>query len=175
MNGPSDLLAGLEVLRAGVAQLCSSSLERAIAIVSGRRRPPARRSAAELAQHPRQRAEMILVAVGDHDRLDVLGALAQIAEIWQHEVDPEHVGGREPQPGVDDDDPVLVLDHRHVLADLAQPAERQDAQLPAHRLSPPAGRDAGLCLRAGSRCVASSPWRSSMARTTESSGSSSAT
>ena len=117
-------------------RLCSSSFERAIAIV---RRPAVDGRgvlAAELAQHPRQRAEVILVAVRDHDRLDVVGALAQIAEVRQHEVDAEHVGGREPQPGVDDDDPAVVLDDRHVLADLAQPAERQDAQSRAAHARP---------------------------------------
>ena len=85
--------------------LCSSSLERAIAIVSG---PPYTGGACvgtELAQDPRQRAEVVLVAVGDDDRLDVLGALAQVGEVRQHEVDAEHVGGREAQAGVDDDDP----------------------------------------------------------------------
>ena len=84
------------------------------------------------------------MAVRDDDRLDVLRALAQIAEVGEHEVDPEHVGGREPQARVDDHDPVLVLEDRHVLSDLAQTAERQDAQSAAHA------------------AVASMPWRSSM-------------
>ena len=42
------------------------------------------------------------------------------------------LGGREHQAGVDDDDAAVVLDDRHVLADLAQPAEREDAQSAAH-------------------------------------------
>jgi hypothetical protein len=36
-----------------------------------------------------------------------------------------HLGGREHQPGVDDDDAAAVLDHGHVLADLAKAAQRQ--------------------------------------------------
>ena len=93
------------------------------------------------------------MAVGDHDRLDVVRALAQVGEVGQHEIDPQHVGGREPQPGVDDDDPALVLDDRHVLADLAQAAERQDPQRRSRALTRhPAA-------------VASMPWRSSIART----------
>ena len=101
------------------------------------------------------------MAVGDDDRLDVLGALAQVGEVGQHEVDPEHLGGREPQPGVDDDDPAVVLDDRHVLADLAQAAERQDAQLRCAPLasSSPAGR---VVIRLLTGAV---PWRSSIART----------
>ena len=75
---------------------------------------------------------MVLVAVGDHDRLDVLRALAQVGEVGQHEVDADHLRGREAQPDVDDDDPAVLLDDRHVLADLSQPAEGQDAQRRAH-------------------------------------------
>jgi hypothetical protein len=74
---------------------------------------------------------VVLVAVGEDDRLDVLGAVAQVGEVGQDEVDAEHLGGREHQPGVDDDDAALVLDHGHVLADLAQSPERQHAQLGA--------------------------------------------
>ena len=143
-----QLLAGREVLELAVAQVVLVELrarhrDREPAAVHGRRA-----AAAELAQHPRQRAEMVLVTVGDDDRLDVVGPLAQVAEVGQHEVDPEHVGGREAQPGVDDDDPAVVLDDRHVLADLAQPAERQDAESADSRWR-----------------QSSSPWRSSIART----------
>ena len=86
-----------------------------------------------LAQDPRQRADVVLVRVGDDDRLDVVGALAQVREVRQDEVDAGHLGGREPQAAVDDDDRAVVLDDGHVLADLAQPAERQDAQCAAQR------------------------------------------
>ena len=76
---------------------------------------------------------MVLVAVGQHDRLDVVDPPAQVGEVGQDEVDAEHLGGREHQAGVDDDDPAVVLDDGHVLADLPEPAERQDPQLfPAH-------------------------------------------
>src|SRR3712207_8607882 len=46
-------------------------------------------------------------------------------------------------------DPLLVLDDEHVLADLAEAAERQDLERPAHAV--------------GAR--SSRPWRSSIART----------
>ncbi len=57
--------------------------------------------------------------VGDDDRFDVLGPLAQVAEVRQHEIDSQHLGRRETKPGVDDHDPAVVLDDRHVLADFA--------------------------------------------------------
>ena len=101
----------------------------------------------QLAQHPRQRADVVLVAVGDDDRLDVVDVLAQVGEVGQHEVDAHHLGGREAQPDVDDDDPAVVLDDGHVLADLAEPAEREDAQGAAHAVA----------------ARSSSPWRSSIA------------
>ena len=88
------------------------------------------------------------MAVREHDRLDVLGALAQVGEVGQHEVDAEHLGRREAQADVDDDDAAVVLDDGHVLADLAEPAERKDAQR------------AGAHARGA---VASRPWRSSIA------------
>ena len=107
-----------------------------------RRRPATSPLEPELAHHPRQRAEVVLVAVRDDDRLDVARALAQVGEVGQHEVDPDHLGRREAQPDVDDDDAAVVLDDRHVLADLAEPAERQDAQR-RHRASVPRRRRGG--------------------------------
>ena len=62
--------------------------------------------------------------------------LAQVVEVRQHEVDSEHLRCREHQPGVDDDDPPVALEHGHVLADLPQPAEGQDANRVAHARFP---------------------------------------
>src|SRR5262249_21249241 len=67
-------------------------------------------------------------AVGEDDRLDVVDAVAQIGEVRQHEVDSEHLRGWKHQARIDDDDPTVVLDDGHVLTDLAQAAQRQDAQ-----------------------------------------------
>ena len=55
----------------------------------------------------------------------------------QDEVDAEVLVAREREPGVDDDDLAAVLVDGHVLADLAEAAERDDAQ----------------CSRAGSVCA----------------------
>ncbi len=86
----------------------------------------------ELAHHPRQRAEVILVAVRHDDRLDVARTLAQIGEVGQHKVDAHHLRRREAQADVHHDDAPVVLDDGHVLADLPQPAEGQHPQR-AHR------------------------------------------
>jgi hypothetical protein len=76
----------------------------------------------KLAQDPGHRPEMVLMAVGDDDALDVVDPRAQVAEVRQHEVDPDHLRGREAQADVDDHDAAFVLEDRHVLTDLAQPA-----------------------------------------------------
>ena len=92
----------------------------------------------EVADHPRQRAEMVLVAVRDHERLDRVDVLAQVREVGQDEVDAHHLGRREPQAAVDDDDPAVVLDDRQVLADLADASQREDAECSAQREATPA-------------------------------------
>src|SRR5438270_297748 len=61
------------------------------------------RPVGQLTQDPRQGAEMILVSVRDDDRVDVGRALAQVGEVGEHEVDAEHVSGREAQADVDHD------------------------------------------------------------------------
>ena len=83
---------------------------------------------------------MVLVTVRDDDRLDVGDALAQVREVRQHEVDAHHLGRREAQAAVDDDHPAVVLDDRHVLADLADASEREDAEFAAHPAVTPASR-----------------------------------
>jgi hypothetical protein len=102
---------------------------------------------------------VVLVPVRDHDRLDVVDALAQVREIRQHEVDAELLGRREAQAGVDHDDAAVVLDDGHVLADLSHASQREDSQGAAH----PVGT------------VDSRPWRSSIARTAAVSASSAST
>ena len=90
------------------------------------------RGHADLAQEEGQRADVVLVAVGEDDRVDVVDPVAKVGEVGENQVDAEHLSGREHQTGVDHDDAPVELDHRHVLADFAEPAERQDPELAAH-------------------------------------------
>ena len=143
------LLAGRQHLEIRLAQpvlveLGAPHRDRQLAAVDHRHR-----GLPQVAQHPRQRADVVLVTVRDDDRLDVLDVLAQVREVRQHEVDPHHLGGREAQPAVDHDDLAVVLDDGHVLADLADAPEREDAQGAAHAVA----------------ALWSSPWRSSIALT----------
>ena len=128
-NGPSSSVSATSTSFSSTSRsLCSSSFERAIAIVSAPPYTGGMWGVAELAQDEGQRAEMVLVAVRDDDRLDVPGPLAQVGEVGQHEVDADHLRSREAQADVDHDDAPVVLDDRHVLADLPQSPEGQDAQ-----------------------------------------------
>ena len=86
------------------------------------------RHARELREHVRQGADVVLVGVGDEERLDVGAALLEIGDVGDDEVDAEHLLVGEHQSAVDDDDLVAVLEDVHVLADLAHPAERDDAE-----------------------------------------------
>ena len=116
-----DLLARRQLLQRRVGEfvlveLGADHADGQLAAVDHRRR-------ADLPHHVGQRADVVLVAVGEDDRLDVVGAVAQVGEVGQDEIDAEHLGGREHQAGVDDDDPAVLFDDGHVLADLPQPAE----------------------------------------------------
>ena len=69
---------------------------------------------------------MVLVRVREQDRADRAVEIAQVAEVRQDQIDAEVLVARKRQPRVDDDDFAVGLVDRHVLADLAEAAERDD-------------------------------------------------
>ena len=75
---------------------------------------------------------MVLVAVGQDDAAHRLPVLLQVRDVGDDEVDAEHLGLGEREAAVDDEDLVVDLDDGDVLADLAHPAERDDAQRIGH-------------------------------------------
>ena len=117
LEGPGRCaLARLEHDKRGVAnlsllQLRAHEAERQRATVDRLRDP-------ELAEHVRNSAHMVFVAVGEDQRVDVVLALPERGEVGQDEVDAEHLGRREHHACVDDHDPPIGLDGGHVLADL---------------------------------------------------------
>ena len=84
--------------------------------------------ARELGEDVRQRADVVLVRMGDEERLDVGAPVLEVGDVGDDEVDAEHLLVGEHQSAVDHDDLVAVLEHVHVLADLAHPAERDDSE-----------------------------------------------
>jgi len=87
---------------------------------------------ARLLHEKRQPADVVLVRVRQHDRLNAL--VGEVAEVRQDQVDAEVLVARERDAGVDDDPLVAELVDGHVLADLAEAAERDDPEGVRHRL-----------------------------------------
>ncbi|MDH6188157.1 hypothetical protein M2168_001189 [Streptomyces sp. CZ24] len=81
-----------------------------------------------LAEQVRDAADVILVAVREDDALDVVEAVPDRGEVGQDQVDAGLLLLGEEDAAVDDQQPAVVLEDRHVAADLAEAAERCDAQ-----------------------------------------------
>ena len=71
---------------------------------------------------------MVLVGVGEHDRVDQVEAALEVAEVGQDQVDARLVGLGEQDAAVDDEQAAVVLEDGHVAADLAEAAEGDGAQ-----------------------------------------------
>jgi hypothetical protein len=91
-----------------------------------RERGAVHRHIVDLAQQVRERPDVVLVAMREHDRLDAVGVAAHVVEVGQHEIDAGHVPRREREPHVDDQDAAVELDARHVATDLPDPTEEDD-------------------------------------------------
>ncbi len=76
----------------------------------------------DLAQEVRQRADVVLVRVGEDHGEHV--PVAQVAEVGKDQVDAQMLVAREREPGVDHERLSGELEDGHVLAHLAEPAER---------------------------------------------------
>ena len=74
-----------------------------------------------------QRADVVLVAVREEDPAEPLRALGEVLEVGHDRVDPGHLGGREEHTGVEQQEVLLPLQHEGVEAELAEPAERDEA------------------------------------------------
>ena len=80
----------------------------------------------DLLQHIRQRADVILMTMREHDGLDLVFVLQQIGNIRNNEVDAQHIVLWEHQTRIDDEDFLVATDYRHVLADFPQTAQGDD-------------------------------------------------
>ena len=83
-----------------------------------------------------QRADVVLVAVREHDAVKALALGERIREIRDDVIDARQLVVGKHQPAVDGDDVVTGLDQHHVEADLAQPAERNQPNGGFHRGTP---------------------------------------
>ena len=80
-------------------------------------------------EHIRHRADVILVSVGKQIRAHALAVVDQVGNVGNHQVDAQHILPGKDGAAVDHDDVVPVLKRRHVLADLADAAQRDNSQL----------------------------------------------
>ena len=101
-------------------ELAAEQLER-------ERRAVDRDAASEVAEQVRERPDVILVAVGQHDRDDVGRVIADELHVGQHEVDARHVRRGERQAHVEDQELAVELEGGHVPADLADPSKQDEA------------------------------------------------
>ena len=89
---------------------------------------------------------MVLVAVGEDDPVHPVLAVVEIRELGQDQVDARHVGVREHDPAVENEDAPVDLNAGAIPPDLPQPAEEDDPDRLRLRLllvAAPALRQAG--------------------------------
>ena len=94
-------------------------------------------------EHIRSRADMVFMAVGDHISANAVAVHLEIGCVRDDEVYAGHVLAREDGADIHNDDIVAVLKSGHVLSDLTQTAQGDDAQ----------------CIGIRFRCVSSSVLR----------------
>ena len=119
-------------------------------------------------QQERHRADVVLVAVGEDDGLDLVEPAVEVLEVGQDQVDPRVVVLREEHAAVDDQQAALGLEDGHVAANLPETSEGDDAQGVAGdgwrvgevgqgdghgvvRVLWSGGTTAGMCLRSSGR------------------------
>ncbi len=100
-----------------------------LALHQGQREPrPDQRNVGPLPQQVGNAADVVLVRVRQHERVDLVQPAVQGGEVRQDQVDARLVILREQDAAVDDEQPPAELEDRHVAADLAEAAQRDHAQ-----------------------------------------------
>lgn len=75
-----------------------------------------------LAQDEGKCADMVFMTVGEKDRPHLFRTVGKIGDVWNDDVDAEHIRLGKHQATVDDDDVITVFENGHVEADLAETA-----------------------------------------------------
>jgi len=112
-------------VKSKLAQLEPSLCETFLDKIHGVRRRPHRHI--DPSKQIRQRADVILVPVGDHDPCNARAPRLQIGEVGMVDVDSK-IGLRKRHPAVDHHDRIAGLDCKAVHANFAEPAERDDSE-----------------------------------------------
>ena len=101
-HGPTDVVSPSTTRRISGWMWCWSSFDATSASVEPR---ADQRDVGPFAQQVGQRADVVLVAVGQHDGVDVGQPLAVVGPVGQRQVDPGRVGLAEQHAAVDDEQP----------------------------------------------------------------------
>ena len=86
----------------------------------------------ELLEHVRDRADMVLMPVRDDHAADAVFVCLQVADVRDDHVDAIEVLIRKAHAAVDKEHVLAILIDGEVLADLTEPAERDDFQFRCH-------------------------------------------
>ena len=84
--------------------------------------------AREVHEEVRERARVVLVAVGNHDTTEFLLVLEDIGVVRKNEVDSRLIIIGEHKASVDEDHVIAALERRHVLSDAIKAAKRDDLE-----------------------------------------------
>ena len=82
----------------------------------------------QFAENPGQGADVVFVAVREHDAAHMLAILQQVRNVGDDDVDAQQLGFGKHEAGVDHDDVVAVADGHAVHTELAHPAQRNNMQ-----------------------------------------------
>ena len=82
----------------------------------------------QFGKNPRQRANVVFVAVGQNDAAHPLAVLDQVGDVGNDDVHAQQFGFGEHQSGVDDDDVVAPAHGHAVHAEFAKAAERHEME-----------------------------------------------
>ncbi len=80
----------------------------------------------ELGQNPGQAADMVFMAVREHDGAHVLPILQQIADVGDDDVHAQQLRFGEHESGVDDDDVIAPANRHAIHAKFAESAQRNN-------------------------------------------------
>ena len=72
---------------------------------------------------------MILVAVSDEDTTNLVSVFHKVGYVGNNQVDTQHLIIGEAEAGIDYDNVIAIFNGRHILADLLQTAEGDNAKL----------------------------------------------
>jgi len=81
-----------------------------------------------LAEEEGERADVVLVGVGEQHRAELGGGVPEVAEVRNDQLHPRELGRRKEQARVDEEQLVPALEDHRVQADLTESAEGDDAQ-----------------------------------------------